>query len=540
MIGETKFEINDSSIYEKSFENWDFYYPSDYNFYDCYLKLGTNYDRTVRVIYSENNSEDITTISESTHFRDFLRIGADTYSSFASLHIGFYDKKKHELWNSLKVRYTNYNNEQCEVDILSPEFDGWVHELKWSIRNYLTFIGESLDGIPLEGSCSVSTRNPLEGTGKYGSYSGPFEGYSGVVFNDGKSYAHLFLDKNLNVENSATKYYIALKCAQDLSKCIEIDKISIIDGGVNKGYTPFEIVDTFKDVQGEFIFIALNTHEDLYMPSVTVRFRLASASLTSNYYEMTKQLKGSKESVKITSSTSQDLSDNFARVYAETNLKNNECETGFEWRKYDAPDLVPSSRQPAYVNDGKMICLLDNLDASSYYKYRPYAKVYDKEIFGDWMAFGTTAQHQEFRPIVNTISVTNVTDSTATVSGYFIGGSEPIVEHGFIYQIEGSKVSETVPTTDQQTFLINLQPGTKYNVQAYITTTKETFYGETLNFETPGEGDEDASIDETIVGDIENSIVYNLQGLRITHKSNTLNGMAPGIYITKGRKILIR
>lgn len=236
----------------------------------------------------------------------------------------------------------------------------------------------------------------------------------------------------------------------------------------------------------------------------------------------------------------QDVSDNCARVYAGANLKNNECETGFEWRKYDAPDLVPSSRQPAFVNDGRLICLIDNLDASSYYKYRPYAIVYGNEIYGDWKAFGTTTQHQDFLLIVNTISVTNVTDATATVSGYFMGGSEPIVEYGFICRAEGGEQYEEFTTSTQQAVIRGLKSASKYSVQAYIKTGKDAVYGETLSFETTGESDPDASIEESLNENDAKFSICNLQGVCVKQEVVDFSGITPGIYIARGIKVLVR
>lgn len=59
-------------------------------------------------------------------------------------------------------------------------------------------------------------------------------------------------------------------------------------------------------------------------------------------------------------------------ICAETNLSDMETGSGFEWRRYDAPDLVPSTQSPCSVVDGVLTGALRNLSASAYYKYRPY------------------------------------------------------------------------------------------------------------------------------------------------------------------------
>lgn len=65
-------------------------------------------------------------------------------------------------------------------------------------------------------------------------------------------------------------------------------------------------------------------------------------------------------------------SNTVAVIAATTNLDDPEAQTGFEWRRYDAPDLVPSTMSPCPVIDGELIGALKGLNASTYYKYRPY------------------------------------------------------------------------------------------------------------------------------------------------------------------------
>lgn len=94
------------------------------------------------------------------------------------------------------------------------------------------------------------------------------------------------------------------------------------------------------------------------------------------------------------------VSNTTARISANTN-----CDAthniGFEWRKYDAPDLVPSTYSECPVINGKLSGTLNNLSANTYYKYRPYYKDAKGDYtYGDWLAFGTSDAYAYFKPDV--------------------------------------------------------------------------------------------------------------------------------------------
>lgn len=195
-------------------------------------------------------------------------------------------------------------------------------------------------------------------------------------------------------------------------------------------------------------------------------------------------------------------SNTVALICATTNIEDEEANTGFEWRRYDAPDLVPSSKANCPVVDGVMTGALRNLSASTYYKFRPFYKAESgKTWYGEWSAFGTADAYVYFDPTVRTYAAVCHDENSATVSGFIIAGSDDIKEQGFEYWKRDdayATTKHTTATTDDNTHqtvvatgqrmsavLQNLEPNTTYIVRAYVTTEHGTTYGEEQIFSTP-------------------------------------------------------
>ena len=195
-------------------------------------------------------------------------------------------------------------------------------------------------------------------------------------------------------------------------------------------------------------------------------------------------------------------SNTVALICATTNIDDEEANTGFEWRRYDAPDLVPSSKANCPVVDGIMTGALRNLSASTYYKFRPFYKAESgKTWYGEWSAFGTADAYVYFDPTVRTYAVVCHDENSATVSGFIIAGSDDIKEQGFEYSKRDdayATAKHATATTDDNTHqtvvatgqrmsavLQNLEPNTTYIVRAYVTTEHGTTYGEEQIFSTP-------------------------------------------------------
>lgn len=210
-------------------------------------------------------------------------------------------------------------------------------------------------------------------------------------------------------------------------------------------------------------------------------------------------------------------SNTVALICATTNIDDEETNTGFEWRRYDAPDLVSSSKANCSVVDGVMTGALRNLSANTYYKFRPFYKAESgKTWYGEWSAFGTADAYVYFDPTVRTYAVVCHDENSATVSGFIIAGSDDIKEQGFEYWKRDdayTTAKHTTATTDDNTHqtvvatgqrmsavLQNLEPSTTYIVRAYVTTEHGTTYGEEQIFSTPH---------STAIGEVELDEAYS-------------------------------
>lgn len=73
----------------------------------------------------------------------------------------------------------------------------------------------------------------------------------------------------------------------------------------------------------------------------------------------------------------QPVSSSCAIVAAETNISEDEPNVGFQWRKYDAPETLPSSEGYAAIYGGRLEGYIKNLQSTSYYNVRAFYKTSD-------------------------------------------------------------------------------------------------------------------------------------------------------------------
>lgn len=225
----------------------------------------------------------------------------------------------------------------------------------------------------------------------------------------------------------------------------------------------------------------------------------------------------------ITVQPAQAISNTRAIIAATTNGEDDALRFGFEWRRYDAPDLVPSNIVNCPVFDGALAGTLNNLSANTYYKYRPFYKSDSgNTYYGEWIAFGTADAYVYFEPIVHTIAASHITSNSATVSGSVVGGSDDITEQGFEYWPEGSNANSrhrimamtsenhltvTASGTLMTAVLSELLPATFYHYRSYAMTAKGVTYGEENTFATEEGVTGDVNGDGTVdVADISSII----------------------------------
>lgn len=218
-----------------------------------------------------------------------------------------------------------------------------------------------------------------------------------------------------------------------------------------------------------------------------------------------------------------------AVICAETNIINEETGTGFEFRRIDAPDLVPSTVVYCAVHDGVMEGILNNLSSNTWYQYRPFYKsASGKMYYGDWIGFGTADAYVYFTPTVHTYATAGIANNSVTLNGYALAGSDDILEQGFEYWTDGfvgtraaGEVKTVAATGQRMSITLNdLQYNTIYRYRAYVKTAKETTYGEEMSFTT---GADPTGIGEVTAEDLEVE-VRTVQGgieLRLTGEPAT-------------------
>lgn len=237
------------------------------------------------------------------------------------------------------------------------------------------------------------------------------------------------------------------------------------------------------------------------------------------------------------------ISKSCAIIMAETkNIDSEEMGCGFEWRRYDAPDEMPSNFSPCMVSENILAGKLNNLSTLTYYKFRPYYKSNDGQIFysneGKWTAFITADADVYFEPMIYTYQPTGINENGATLRGYVLEGSDNIIEQGFEYwptsnSINNSKAYAPGDTNNvdrvqssgqlMQFYITGLTAGTEYGYRTYVKTATTEHFGSIQNFKTKAssgiqEINDDACYeDKTIIG------YYSLQGTRFNKPINGYN-----------------
>lgn len=197
------------------------------------------------------------------------------------------------------------------------------------------------------------------------------------------------------------------------------------------------------------------------------------------------------------------LSTKKARLLATAEEEADDLEHyGFEWRRYEAPDGVPSSKVSSPLYNGQIVGTLNNLNPDAYYKYRPFYKSESGEMFyGEWMGLFTGDADVFFEPEVYTKDAADITRVSALLAGIWFEGTDDFQEKGFEYwTVTGSKTrgvgsdaKKVVVSGNAMTATLEgLKAGATYGYRSYVKTTSgSTTYGEEKTFQTILIGDVD-------------------------------------------------
>ncbi|MBR6997998.1 MAG: leucine-rich repeat domain-containing protein, partial [Prevotella sp.] len=230
----------------------------------------------------------------------------------------------------------------------------------------------------------------------------------------------------------------------------------------------------------------------------------------------------------------QAISDTKMRLMAETNCDDEAMRCGFEWRRYDAPDGMPSSSACCAVYNGYLMGTLSNLTPNVYYKYRPYYKADSgRKYYGNWVAFLTADAAVFFEPEVHTFEAQEVTEQKAKVRGYVLAGSDDIIEQGFEYWSNtGNHLMQVSSGMLMSTTINNLTEETDYYYRSYVKTDKKTLYGEELSFRTLAKGV--VGVNDQMIPQVNSETIYDLTGRKVDHL------IKRRLYIRNGKKFIAR
>ena len=138
---------------------------------------------------------------------------------------------------------------------------------------------------------------------------------------------------------------------------------------------------------------------------------------------------------------------------------------------------------PAYVTTPTYQA--NNLTPSTEYTYYIRSYYADDTLYSAWVpvSFRTLAIPQR----VTTINATAITQTTVTLNGAIVAGTDPITSQGFEYRVLGGAVWIPLTATYDDTIAYNLSsllPNTQYEFRAFASTDYVSVYGRAVSFTT--------------------------------------------------------
>ena len=166
-------------------------------------------------------------------------------------------------------------------------------------------------------------------------------------------------------------------------------------------------------------------------------------------------------------------------------------ERGFVWTEGYSNPTMSSQRKIVSGRTGIYEAQIDGLKPNTLYTVRAYAENEEGIAYGDALQFTTDVA----LPAVVTERVSGVTSSSAVVYAKVISdGGETVSNYGVLLSTsveidpgEARKLSAVGPSSSFDVAVSGLSRKTMYYVQAYVTNSAGTAYGEILSFETMAE-----------------------------------------------------
>ena len=140
---------------------------------------------------------------------------------------------------------------------------------------------------------------------------------------------------------------------------------------------------------------------------------------------------------------------------------------------------------------GEFISELSGLEQNTTYYVRAYATNSEGTAYGEEVSFTTLQENVVVKPMVTTLEIAGVSQTTAVAGGNVTsdGGAE-VTARGVCYStsqeptIDGEHTTDGTGTGEYQSNLSGLTANTTYYVRAYATNSEGTAYGEEVTFTT--------------------------------------------------------
>lgn len=185
-----------------------------------------------------------------------------------------------------------------------------------------------------------------------------------------------------------------------------------------------------------------------------------------------------------------DVSNNSAKFHGTI-----DCDTyspsyrfGFQWKQMQGWAAEPAFTRANKLDDGTItLGLVDRmLKPDTDYQFRTAVMRGDEVVAhgADWQTFRTELEYIYYPGTVYTLYRTDRETNSIILCGYYVAGSEPVIEQGYDYWTISKSAPIRIPTdeTMRHTLDISTLDDGNYQVRAFATTASGTVYGETLGF----------------------------------------------------------
>ena len=240
------------------------------------------------------------------------------------------------------------------------------------------------------------------------------------------------------------------------------------------------------------------------------------------------------------------------------------AEFGFQWKQMEGWSSEPAFTKGYKNEDGSISVGLVNgmLEPNTDYQYRTAVRYQGEIYYADtWETFRTESEYIYYPANVYTIFRTDRENNCLILCGYYVAGSEEIVEQGYEYWSNSTLSSArdagnvvTIHTDESMQYSLDvhtLQSG-NYSVRAFVTTSSGIkVYGNTLSFGV--QNGELVGISETSVTDIScavngsslivynaaglSCVIYNVSGMVVTRRDHLSDmevfNLPPNLYIIR-------